>query len=548
MSTPALELRGINKRYGPVRANRDVDFRVMPQTVHALVGENGAGKSTLMKIAYGHVSSDSGEILIRGERIARHSVAESIQRRVGMVHQHFMLVGPLTVVENVVLGNEPRRRKFGLPLLDLPRAMAELRELSQRFGLEVDPSVPVEELSVGQQQRVEILKMLWRQCDVLILDEPTAVLTPGEVDELFAVLRTMVKDGMTVVLITHKLDEVLAIADRVTVMRRGQIVREMTAPDFSADAIAEAMVGRPVLFQVDKNPAQPGDPVLTIHDLHVTSGRGTEALRGVSLTVRAGEILGIAGVEGNGQTELIEALVGLRPVDSGTIRLAATSPSGTSGERGQDITRHPVHQRYREGLAHVPEDRHDRALVLDFSIRENLILGLQSDYTGRLDVLQQTVIAERADALIETFDIRPDDPDYQLRGMSGGNQQKVVVARELSRQGTRLLLCAQPTRGVDIGAIESIHRTMIEARDHGMAVLLVSAELSELKSLSDRLVVIYKGEIVATLEADEIAAEGSLKRVGALMTGATPGDADAPAAGDSEPEPEPDSADQGGDT
>ncbi len=508
MSTPALELRGINKRYGPVRANRDVDFRVEPKTVHALVGENGAGKSTLMKIAYGHVSADSGDIFIRGQRIARHSVAESIKRKVGMVHQHFMLIGPLTVAENVVLGQEPLRRG----LLDLRRASKEIKDLSWRFGLEVEPGDRIEELSVGQQQRVEILKMLWRKCDVLILDEPTAVLTPGEVEELFDVLRGLVEDGMTVILITHKLDEVLAIADEVTVMRRGQVVSKMSRTDdngLTAEAIAEAMVGRPVLFEVEKSPAKAGETVLQIDDLHVTGSRGLTAVNGVSLELRAGEILGIAGVEGNGQTELLEALVGLRAIDKGSIRIA-----------GNDVSGAPVRAHYEAGLAHVPEDRHDRALVLDYSIRDNLILGVQRNFTGTFDLLQAKRIDQRAGKLIKRFDIRPTDPDHLAGGMSGGNQQKIVVARELSRKSTQLLICAQPTRGVDIGAIEAIHRQMVDARDNGLAVLLVSAELSELKSLSDRLAVIYKGRIVLTLDADQLASEDSLTEVGALMTGA----------------------------
>ncbi|MCG8422551.1 MAG: ABC transporter ATP-binding protein [Proteobacteria bacterium] len=505
MNTPALELRGVHKRYGVVHANRNVDLGVERQTVHALVGENGAGKSTLMKIAYGHVRADSGTVHIKGERIARHSVAQSIARKVGMVHQHFMLVGPLTVVENVVLGLEPRRRG----LLDLSRATAEIVDLTGRFHLDVEPSARIEDLSVGQQQRVEILKMLWRGCDVLILDEPTAVLTPGEVRGLFETLRGLVADGMTVVLITHKLDEVLAIADRVTVMRRGEVVSEMDGKGLKADDIAHAMVGRPVLLEVDKGPAEVGSPVLEIEDLRITGARGINAVNGVDLLVRAGEIVGIAGVEGNGQKELVEAVVGLHPIDSGRIRIA-----------GRDIAGLTVEARYRAGLAHIPEDRHDRALILDYSIKDNLILGLQRHFTGALDLLRTSAIAERADALIEKFDIRPANPDHLAVGMSGGNQQKIVVARELSRQAPKLLLCAQPTRGVDIGAIEAIHRRMIEARDQGLAVLLVSAELSELKSLSDRLCVMYKGRIVAKFDADDLAREGSLDEVGALMTGA----------------------------
>ncbi|MBK7540109.1 MAG: ABC transporter ATP-binding protein [Myxococcales bacterium] len=511
--SPALELRGVSKSYGGVVANRDVSLQVMPRSIHALVGENGAGKSTLMKIAYGHARADAGEIWIKGERMTRHSVARSIRLGVGMVHQHFMLVGPLTVVENVVLGQEPVRGG----LLDLDRAAAEIRALSQRFGLDVDPLAKVEDLSVGQQQRVEIVKVLWRGCDVLILDEPTAVLTPGEVRDLFAVLRGLVADGMTVVLITHKLDEVLAIASVVTVMRRGQRVAELPAAGLTAEQIVQAMVGRPVQLQVDKSPASPGEARLRVTGLHVTSSRGTPAVRGLDLTVRAGEILGIAGVEGNGQTELIEAIVGLRAVDRGSVTIA-----------GRDVTTASVAARYEAGLAHVPEDRHDRALVLDYSIRDNLILGLQRKMVRVLDVLDRKRMSERAARLISEFDIRPTDPGFRVGGMSGGNQQKVVVARELSREGATVLVCAQPTRGVDIGANESIHRRIVEARDRGLAILLFSADLSELRSLSDRIAVLYKGALVATLEGPALAAPDVLDRLGGLMTGATTGAAKAP--------------------
>ena len=514
---PALELRDIAKAYGPLVANRDVSLRVARQSIHAVVGENGAGKSTLMKIAYGHTRADAGEIWIKGERIARHTVAQAISRGVGMVHQHFMLVGSLTVVENVVLGREPRRRG----LLDLQRAAAEIRALSEKFGLHVDPEARVEELSVGQQQRVEIIKVLWRGADVLILDEPTAVLTPGEVRDLFVVLRSLVAEGMTVVLITHKLDEVLAIATHVAVMRRGALVAELAAAGLTAEKIVHAMVGRPVQLQVDKQPARPGEVKLEVTGLHVTGPRGVAAVRGIDLTVRAGEILGIAGVEGNGQTELIEAIIGLREIERGHIVLG-----------GQRVTTATVAARQELGLAHVPEDRHDRALVLEYSIRDNLILGQQRDFTGVAGVLRREAIDARATKLIGEFDVRPPDADHLLEGMSGGNQQKVVVARELSRRVQAVLVCAQPTRGVDIGAIEAIHRRMIEARDAGLAVLLLSAELTELRSLSDRLAVLYKGQVVATLTAEELAEEAVLDKVGAMMTGAWHGEggAAAPAA------------------
>ncbi len=508
MSTAALELHGICKRYGAVKANEAVDLRVEAGTVHALVGENGAGKSTLMKIAYGHVQPDEGRIVIKGQESRKHSAATAIARGIGMVHQHFMLVKPLTVAENAVLGREPTRA--GGVLLDLERAERELLELSQRFGLDVDPHARIEDLSVGQQQRVEILKVLYQGCDVLILDEPTAVLTPGEVRDLFEVLRGLVKDGMTIVLITHKLDEVLAIAGHVTVMRRGKVVTELDGgPALRAEDIARAMVGRPVLARVEKTPAKPGEEVLSVKDLHLSGSRGLPAVRGVSFTVRAGEIVGIAGVEGNGQTELVEALIGLRPVERGKI-----------GLRGHDITTASVYDRYAAGIGHVPEDRHDRALVLDYSIRDNLILGQQQSFCRGAGLLDSKRIHDYADKLVEAFEIRPPNPDLAAGGLSGGNQQKVVVARELSRSQPALLICAQPTRGVDIGAIESIHRRMVEARDSGLAVLLVSAELSELDALSDRLLVVYKGKIVGELEAADLATDEARERCGALMTGA----------------------------
>jgi len=508
VSGPALELSGVTKRYGPVVANRDVDLTVSSGSVHAIVGENGAGKSTLMKVAYGQVRADAGRLALRGEDVplARHSPAGSIARGVGMVHQHFMLVGPLTVAENLVLGREPRRG----PLVDLRGASERIAELAGRFGLSVDPSARVEDLSVGEQQRVEILKVLWQGCDVLILDEPTAVLTPAEVRELFGVLRALVAEGRTVVLITHKLDEVADIADRVTVLRRGEVVGELERAGeepLSTEAIARAMVGRPVLLEVDKAPAEPGEVVLVVEDLVVAGRGGRPAVRGVSFELRSGEVLGIAGVEGNGQTELVEALAGLRPA-RGRVRLA-----------GADVTAAPVAARNDRGLAHVPEDRHARGLVLELSVGENLLLGRQRELS-RGPLLDRAACAEHAARLIGEFDVRPPDPDAAVGGLSGGNQQKVVVARELTRPGNRLLLCAQPTRGVDIGAIEQIHERIVAARDAGVAVLLVSAELSEIRALADRVAVVYRGRIVETLEGAALADQAEVERLGGLMTGA----------------------------
>jgi simple sugar transport system ATP-binding protein len=475
-----------------------------------VVGENGAGKSTLMKIAYGQVRADAGALRIKGKDVslASHSPRGAIRRGVGMVHQHFMLVPPLSVVENVVLGQEPVRSG----ILDLKAARASLVELSERYGLAVDPDAIVEDLSVGQQQRVEILKVLWQGCDILILDEPTAVLTPGEVAQLFAALREWVARGMTIVIITHKLDEVVAIADQITVMRAGEVTQEMAGEGASVESIAHAMVGRSVLLEVERAPASPGDVCLEVRDLCARHERGHEALVNVSLEVSSGEIVGIAGVEGNGQSELQECLMGLRAPRSGTIQLG-----------GQSIDSLSVAQRYAAGVAHVPEDRHARAVVLDFSLQENIALGRQRELSRR-GLLDLERCRRAAEAGIAAFDVRPADRDLPVSAFSGGNQQKIVLARELGRPANRLLVCAQPTRGVDIGAIEIIHRHIIEARDAGLAVLLFSAELSELQSLSDRLLVMYGGEIVLRLDEEALRREGARDRIGLAMTGGADGE------------------------
>jgi simple sugar transport system ATP-binding protein len=506
MSELAIEMRGVSRRFGKNVANDKVDLEVRQGTVHAVVGENGAGKSTLMKIAYGQIRADEGEIRIKGEavKLAKHSPMQAIDRGVGMVHQHFMLVPPLTVVENVVLGREPIRGGF----LDLEKAETELRALSKKYGLEVHPEKRVEDLSVGEQQRVEIIKVLWQGCDILILDEPTAVLTPLEVEQLFEVLRGLVAEGVSVVMITHKLDEVVAIADDITVMRRAKVVDKLEGKGASVESIAQAMVGRSVLLEVDKSPAKPGETVLAVRRLKALSDAGLPALEGVSLEVRAGEILGVAGVEGNGQTELQECIVGLRKPTAGRILLEDEPLHSLS-----------VAQRYERGLAHIPEDRHHRAIILDFSTEENLVLGRQQEFSGRVAIDQQACDTE-AQKRIAEVDIRPTDPGARAGAMSGGNQQKIVVARELNRPNNKLLICAQPTRGVDIGAIELIHKLVIKARDAGLAVLLFSAELSELQSLSDRLVVLYGGEVALEMDADALAQEDARATIGAAMTGA----------------------------
>jgi len=508
VTAPALELRGVSKRFGPVLANQEVDLTVAAGTMHAVVGENGAGKSTLMKIAYGQIRADAGTIAIRGTEVARarHSPARALELGLGMVFQHFMLVGPMTVSENAVLGRETRMP--GRPWVDLEGPAARLAELSRTFGLDVDPAARIEDLSVGQKQRAEILKVLYQGAAVLLLDEPTAVLTPAEARQLLDVLRGLVAGGKTVVLISHKLDEVCQVAERITVMRRGKVVEELGAGT-TPEAVARAMVGRPVLFEVERGPARPGDTVLAVEQLSVArSGGGRDAVAGVSLAVRGGEIVGIAGVEGNGQSELFEALAGLRPASAGSVKLA-----------GEPVDALAPRARQERGIGHVPEDRHQRGLVLELSVEENLILGRQRGFAGRLGLDRGKIRSEAARRIAEA-DVRPPDPTARAGGLSGGNQQKLVVVRELSRPGLRLLLCAQPTRGVDIGAIEQIHRELVAARDRGLAILLVSAELSELKALSDRLYVIYKGRITAELDAAALAAEGALDRIGGMMTGA----------------------------
>ncbi len=503
--TPALELKDIDKRYGQTLANDGASIAVASGTVHAIVGENGAGKSTLMKVAYGQERADSGSLRIKGRQVAleRHEPRAAIAAGLGMVHQHFMLVPTLTVTENVMLGAEHRRG----PFLDRQRGAREVAALAARFGFGVDPDARIEDLSVGEQQRVEILKVLWRGCDVLILDEPTAVLTPGEVRELFAMLRALASEGTTIVLITHKLDEVLAIAEHITVMRRGKVIDTFVAASASPTELARAMVGREVLLRVDKPPAKPNGAVLRVQDLFVRSG-GSARVRGVSFELCRNEILGVAGVAGNGQSELVLALAGLAPVSGGRVLL-----------EGIDITRASVAERIAAGVAHVPEDRHARGVILEATMGENLLLGQHRRFASRWG-LDRAAMRAHAEQLVADYDIRPTALDTPVRALSGGNQQKLVMARALTQPGARILLCAQPTRGVDVGAIEALHQRLIAARDAGLAVLLVSAELAELEALADRVMVMYGGAVVATLDAAELAAEDARERIGAWMTGA----------------------------
>src|SRR5256714_730075 len=500
-----LELRNITKRFGDVLANDHVNIKVKPGTIHSIVGENGAGKSTAMRIAYGFYTPDSGEILVDGEVREIRTPHDAIALGIGMVHQHFMLVEPMTVAENIVLGAEPGTTAA----LDLNKAASEIRAVSDEFKLSVDPHATIETLAVGQQQRVELLKALYRHAQLLILDEPTAVLTPQEVEEFFAILRHMREQGKTVVIITHKLSEVLAISDEVTVMRDGRVVGELKTSDTNAAELARLMVGRDVRLRVEKPEAKAGETVLRVQNMVVAVADGTRRVNDVSFEVRAGEIVGVAGVEGNGQTELIESLAGLT---------AQSRVSGKVDFAGRDITNMSARDRKELGIAHVPEDRHRRGLLLDFDLAENSILGIhyrQPAVTGLGGILlDEKGIERRARQVIKDFDVRPPNPDLPARALSGGNQQKLIIGREFELN-PKLLLVSQPTRGVDIGAIEFIHRKLVALRDAGCAVLLGSAELADVTALADRLLVIYHGQIVGEVDPKQTSNE----EIGLLMTG-----------------------------
>ena len=500
-----LELRNITKRFGNVLANDHIDITVKSGTIHAIVGENGAGKSTAMRIAYGFYTADSGEILVDGKVRDIKSPHDAIALGIGMVHQHFMLVETMSVAENIVLGSEPGSQMA----LDLRSAGEQIRQLSEEFKLAVNPHSVIEDLSVGQQQRVELLKALYRHAKLLILDEPTAVLTPLEVEEFFHILRRMREQGKTVIIITHKLSEVLAISDEVTVMRDGKVVGRLQTKDTNAAELARLMVGREVLLRVQKPDAKPGETELEVSGLTVTSADGTKRVNDVSFVVRRGEIVGIAGVEGNGQTELLEALAGL--VDASHVSGRITFETG-------DITNRGARSRRELAIAHIPEDRHRRGLLLDFSLAENAILGVHyrppiADYAGEV-FLDDKAIQQRTSEIIEHFDVRPANAALPARALSGGNQQKLIIGREFY-VNPKLLLVSQPTRGVDIGAIEFIHRKLVDLRDSGCAILLVSAELEEVTSLADRLLIIHEGRIVG--EVDPKVA--TLEEIGLLMTG-----------------------------
>lgn len=494
-----LELRNITKTFGSVTANKDVSINIEKGSIHAIVGENGAGKSTIMRIAYGFYNADSGEILVDDKPVSIKTPQDAIRLGIGMVHQHFMLVDTMTVGENIILGAEGGN----FASVDWKKANAEILALSSELRLGVNPKAYIEDLSVGAQQRVELLKALYRNAELLILDEPTAVLTPQEVEDFFNILRRMRDQGKTIVIITHKLEEVLAISDDVTVMRDGKVVGNVKTSETNAKELARMIVGRDVLLRVDKTVAEPLDNVLTIENISVTGKHG-EALRNVSLTVRAGEIVGIAGIEGNGQTELIEAIAGLIPLREGTIKLS-----------GKEISNLSVRRRIELGIAHIPEDRHKRGLLLDSDLEENAILGVH--YRAPVAAggfLNSAVIEKRTAEIIENFDVRPPKAELQAKNLSGGNQQKLIIGREFELN-PKLLLVSQPTRGVDIGAIEFIHRKLIALRDAGSAILLVSAELEEVTALADRLLVIYKGQFAGEVDPNVTSNE----EIGLLMTG-----------------------------
>jgi simple sugar transport system ATP-binding protein len=497
---PVLELRGITKEFPGVLANDHVDFDLRRGEVHALLGENGAGKSTLMSILYGLYTPDSGEILMNGKPVAINSPKDAIELGIGMVHQHFMLIPVMTVTENIVLAQEPRHAGV---LLDYDAAAERVRELSTSFGLAVDPNARIQKITVGQQQRVEILKALYRGAEILILDEPTAVLTPQEARELFEIIEGLKAQGKSIVFISHKLNEVLEVADRITVLRRGKRVETIPRDGATEAGLARSMVGREVLLRVDKKPAEPGEPLLKVADLSVRDDRGLEAVRGVTFDVRAGEIVGIAGVDGNGQSELIDALTGLRKPAGGRMTVG-----------GQDLTHASARQALDAGMGHIPEDRHRRGLVLDFNLAENLALhDYGKEPFSRFGWLNPRRWLRWAAGLLKEFDVRGGGPTTRASSLSGGNQQKVVVAREVSRDPS-VLIAAQPTRGLDVGAIEFVHRRLVEQRDAGKAVLLVSLELEEILSLSDRILVLYEGRVVA-----EFPPEVSEEEVGIAMTG-----------------------------
>ncbi|MDO5301686.1 MAG: ABC transporter ATP-binding protein [Tissierellia bacterium] len=500
--TPAVVMEGVTKRFGDFTANDAIDLTIYSGEIHALLGENGAGKSTLMNVLYGLLAPTEGTVKIRGEEVHFQGPRDAIAKGLGMVHQHFMLIEPFTVVENIILGEEPTR---GV-VLDRKIARDRVVELSEHYGLRINPDDKVQDISVGMQQRIEILKALYRNAEILIFDEPTAVLTPQEIEELMAILRQLAQEGKTILIITHKLDEIKAVADRCTIIRRGKKIDTVNVADVTQEELAEMMVGRSVSFNVEKKPANLGAEALRIDQLVVHDLRGIERVKGLSLSLHQGEILGIAGVDGNGQTELLEALTGLRPVVSGKVTLG-----------GQDITGKSPKAIRNAGLNNIPEDRQKRGLVGPFSVAENLILeDFKKEPYCSSGILQAKSIHGHAEELMEQYDIRPRNTHQRAQDLSGGNQQKVILAREIA-DDPDVLIAAQPTRGLDVGAIEYIHSFLVEQRDRGKAVLLVSFELDEILDLSDRICVIFEGKITKTLDASKTDAS----EVGYYMAGGT---------------------------
>ena len=492
----SIQMKNITKKFGDFVANDNINLTVHKGEVHALLGENGAGKSTLMNILYGLYTPTSGEIHINEELVNIENPSVAISKGIGMVHQHFMLIGTFTVAQNIILGSETT--KF-MGTLDMNKAIKDVEEISKRYGLSIDPMAKVDDISVGMQQRVEILKALYRGADMLILDEPTAVLTPQEIEDLIKIIRNLTKEGKSVIIITHKLKEIKAIADHCTVIRRGKYIDTVKVDDVTEDDLATMMVGREVNFKVDKEDAQPKETVLEINDLVVKDSRKISAVDGLSLEVRAGEIVGIAGIDGNGQSELVEALTGLRKCHSGSITI-----------NGHEIVNNTPKQIFKKGIKNIPEDRHKRGLVLDFTVSENSILQNYKDSRfSKNSIINKDAMNEHAKSIISRFDVRPTDYTQKTRALSGGNQQKIIIGREVmnierSRKETnepQLLIATQPTRGLDVGAIEFVHKALVEQRDAGNAVLLVSLELDEVMNVSDRIAVMYEGKIVGIVDA-----------------------------------------------
>ncbi len=497
-----IEMLNITKEFPGIKANDNITLQLKKGEIHALLGENGAGKSTLMSILFGLYQPNEGKIKVRGKEVKIHDPNVANTLKIGMVHQHFKLVHNFTVTENIILGMEPKN----LFVIDIPGASKKVKELSEQYGLKVNPNSKIEDISVGMQQRVEILKMLYRDAEILIFDEPTAVLTPQEIKELMSIMRHLVSEGKSIILITHKLKEIKEVADRCTIIRKGKGIGTVDVKDTSEEKMAELMVGREISFTVDKEEATPKEVVLDIKNLSVKNNRKLMSVKNLNLQVRAGEILGIAGIDGNGQTELIQAITGLRAVESGQLFL-----------NNKEITSESIRKRTESGIGHIPEDRHKHGLVLDYKLEENMVLqNYFKKPMSKSGILQFNIIREYSDRLIEEFDVRSGQGSLTTaRSMSGGNQQKAIVAREIDRS-PQLLIAAQPTRGLDVGAIEFIHQRLVEERDKGSAILLVSLELDEILNISDRIAVIFEGEIVAIMDAKE----ADENKLGLLMSGA----------------------------